>query len=128
MSAASTPSIAVIGASTWIHGGVNYGFGYGGAGYEGGRWDNGRFFYNRAVTNIGHVNITNVYEQKVTVREVNRASFNGGPDGMVAKPTPAELEAAKDKHLARPPTSSTMRASPAGPNPRSSRPTRANQP
>ncbi len=83
-----------------FYGGVNYGFGYGGAGFEGGRWDHGRFFYNRDVTNIGQVNVANVYEQRVTVREINRASFNGGPNGVDAKPTPAELEAAKDKRLA----------------------------
>ena len=83
-----------------FYGGVDYGFGYGGVGFEGGRWDNGRFFYNRSVTNIGRVNITNVYEQPVTVRETNRASFNGGPNGVDVKPTAAELEAAKEKHVA----------------------------
>ena len=84
-----------------FYGGVNYGFGYGGAGYEGGHWDNGRFFYNRSVTNVGHVNIVNVYNQPVTINQtVNRVSFNGGPNGVDAKPTPAELEAAKDKRLA----------------------------
>ena len=54
-----------------FYGGVNYGFGYGGAGYEGGHWDNGRFFYNRSVTNIGRVNITNVYNQPVTIVETD---------------------------------------------------------
>ncbi len=84
-----------------FYGGVNYGFGYGGAGYEGGHWDNGRFFYNRSVTNIGQINVTNVYNQPVTVVErTNRASFNGGPNGVDAKPTAAELEAAKEKHVA----------------------------
>ena len=84
-----------------FYGGVNYGFGYGGAGYEGGHWDNGQFFYNRSVTNIGRVNITNVYNQPVTIVErTNRASFNGGPNGVDAKPTAAELEAAKEKHVA----------------------------
>jgi hypothetical protein len=84
-----------------FYGGVDYGFGYGGAGYEGGHWDNGRFFYNRSVTNIGQVNVANVYNQPVTINQaVNRASFNGGPNGVDAKPTAAELEAAKEKHLA----------------------------
>jgi hypothetical protein len=84
-----------------FYGGVNYGFGYGGAGYEGGHWDNGRFFYNRSVTNIGRVNVTNVYNQPVTIVErTNRASFNGGPNGVDVKPTAAELEAAKEKHVA----------------------------
>ncbi|HMF54398.1 MAG TPA: YXWGXW repeat-containing protein, partial [Edaphobacter sp.] len=40
-----------------FYGGVNYGFGYGGAGYEGGYWRNGAFAYNRTVNNI---NVTNV--------------------------------------------------------------------
>jgi len=108
-----------------FYGGVYYGFGYGGAGYEGGHWDNGRFFYNRSVTNIGRVNIVNVYNQQVTINERTRVSFNGGPNGVDAKPTAAELEAAKDKHLA--PTSSATRASPAGPNPPSSPPTKASR-
>ncbi|MGA2485542.1 MAG: hypothetical protein ABSF49_06100 [Roseiarcus sp.] len=90
-----------------FYGGVYYGFGYGGAGYEGGHWDNGRFFYNRSVTNIGRVNIVNVYNQQVTINERTRVSFNGGPNGVDAKPTAAELEAAKDKHLA--PTSDQLR-------------------
>ena len=90
-----------------FYGGVYYGFGYGGAGYEGGHWDNGRFFYNRAVTNIGRVDIVNVYNQPVTINETNnRVSFNGGPNGLDAKPTAAELEAAKEKHLA--PTSDQL--------------------
>ena len=84
-----------------FYGGVSYGFGYGGAGYEGGHWDNGRFFYNRSVTNIGRVNIANVYNQPVTIVErTNRASFNGGPNGVDVRPTAAELEAAKEKHVA----------------------------
>ena len=90
-----------------FYGGVDYGFGYGGAGYEGGHWDNGQFFYNRAVTNIGRVNIVNVYNQPVTINETNnRVSFNGGPNGLDVKPTAAELEAAKEKHVA--PTSDQL--------------------
>ena len=82
-----------------FYGGVAYGFGYVGVGFEGGRWDNGRFFYNRSVTNVGQVNITNVYEKQITVRENNRASFNG-PNGLNVQPTPAELQAVKEKHVA----------------------------
>ncbi len=90
-----------------FYGGVDYGFGYGGAGYEGGHWDNGRFFYNRAVTNIGRVDIVNVYNQSVTINETNnRVSFNGGPNGLDVKPTAAELDAAKEKHVA--PTSDQL--------------------
>jgi hypothetical protein len=83
-----------------FYGGVDYGFGYVGVGYEGGRWDNDRFVYNRSVTNIGQVNITNVYEKPVTVRENSRASFNGGPNGVNLKPTPEELRAEKERHVA----------------------------
>jgi hypothetical protein len=91
-----------------FYGGVDYGFGYGGEGYEGGRWDNGRFFYNRSVTNIGRINVVNVYNQPVTIVErANRVSFNGGPNGVNAKPSAAELEAAKEKHVA--PTADQLR-------------------
>ena len=89
-----------------FYGGVYYGFGYGGAGYEGGHWDNGRFFYNRSVTNIGQINVVNVYNQPVTIVERNRASFNGGPNGVDAKPTAAEIEASKEQHVA--PTSDQL--------------------
>jgi hypothetical protein len=84
-----------------FYGGVNYGFGYGGAGYGGGRWDNGQFFYNRSVNNVRNVRVTNVYEEKVTVNNVtiNRISYNG-PNGVTAKPTPAELAVAKEPHVA----------------------------
>jgi hypothetical protein len=83
-----------------FYGGVNYGFGYVGVGYEGGRWDNGRFFYNRSITNVGQVNITNVYEKQIMVRENNGASFNGGPNGVSLKPTPEELRVEKERHVA----------------------------
>jgi hypothetical protein len=82
-----------------FYGGVDYGFGYGGDGYEGGHWDNGHFFYNRSVTNIGRIKIVNVFDKPVTVNERSRVSFNG-PNGVDAKPTAAELEVAKEKHVA----------------------------
>src|SRR6202020_821710 len=41
-----------------FYGGVNYGYGYGGAGYEGGRWNNGQFAYNQTVNNFGSTHIT----------------------------------------------------------------------
>jgi hypothetical protein len=90
-----------------FYGGVSYGFGYGGVGYDGGHWDNGRFFYNRAVTNIGRIDVVNVYNQPVTIAERNRVSFNGGPNGLDVKPTAAELDVAKEKHVA--PTSDQLR-------------------
>ena len=74
------------------YGGINYGFGYNGLGYQGGRWDSGRFFYNSAVNNIGAAHVTNVYNQRIVANTtINRASFNGGPGGVVAEPTNEEL-------------------------------------
>jgi hypothetical protein len=84
-----------------FYGGVDYGFGYGGAGYEGGHWDHGVFAYNRTVNNFGGVHITNVYEKTVIVNQTNvRVSFNGGSGGIIAKPTPEQEAAAHDKHVA----------------------------
>jgi hypothetical protein len=83
-----------------FYGGINYGFGYVGSGYQGGRWDNGRFFYNTAVNNIGGAHITNVYNQQIVNNTtINNTSFNGGPGGVVAKPTNAELVAAKEPRV-----------------------------
>lgn len=84
-----------------FYGGVAYGFGYSGAGFVGGRWDGDHYYYNSTVNNFGSVNVTNVYEQPAP-RVSERASFNGGPDGIHARPTPGELAAGKQAHL--PPT------------------------
>jgi WXXGXW repeat (2 copies) len=82
------------------YGGINYGFGYNGLGYQGGRWDSGRFFYNTTVNNIGAAHITNVYTQNVVKNTtINNTSFNGGPGGVVAKPTNEELLAAKEPRV-----------------------------
>ncbi len=86
------------------YGGVNYGYGYTGNGYEGGYWNNGALYYNRSVNNITNVtNITNVYNKTVinNVR-VNKVSYNGGNGGTTARPTPAQLVAANERHV--PPT------------------------
>jgi hypothetical protein len=69
-----------------FYGGVNYGFGYVGVGFAGGHWDGGRFAYNTVVNNV----------------TVNRTSFNGGPGGVQAVPTPQERAAAQERHV--PPT------------------------
>jgi hypothetical protein len=83
-----------------FYGGVNYGFGYTGAGYEGGYWRGHEFFYNRAVNNVNVTNITNVYSRTV-VNHANgtRVSYNGGPGGVRARPTPAEMQAEHDRHI-----------------------------
>jgi len=83
-----------------FYGGVNYGFGYAGVGYEGGYWRGRDFFYNRAVNNVNVVKVTNVYNRAV-VNDVNvtRVSYNGGPGGLSARPTPAQVEAEHDRHI-----------------------------
>jgi hypothetical protein len=82
-----------------FYGGINYDFGYFGVGYEGGRWDNGRFFYNATVNNVDVRVIHNVYKGAVQVRTETRVSYNGGPGGLNARPTPQEEAAARERHL-----------------------------
>jgi len=82
-----------------FYGGVNYGFGYNGAGYEGGYWNGGHFFYNTSVNRVNNVNITNVYQKTVIVNQTTRVSFNGGPGGVRAQPTPAQAAAVREPHL-----------------------------
>jgi hypothetical protein len=83
-----------------FYGGVNYGYGYGGVGFEGGEWRNGGFFYNRAVMNVGEVHVTNVYNKTVIVNNTTRVSFNGGTGGVAARPSPTELAASHEHHVA----------------------------
>lgn len=84
-----------------FYGGIDYGFGYPGHGYYGGRWTNGRFFYNRNVSNVNVTLVHNTYVEKVAVSgHGNRASYNGGRGGIVARPTARETSAAREKHLA----------------------------
>jgi hypothetical protein len=88
------------GQQVGFYGGVDYGYGYGGAGYEGGYWDHGVFAYNRTVNNFGGVAIVNVYERPIIVNpEARRVSFNGGNGGTTAQPTPHELAAAHERHV-----------------------------
>jgi WXXGXW repeat (2 copies) len=84
-----------------FYGGVNYGFGYTGVGYAGGYWRGNQFLYNSTVNNVRNVNITNVYSRTVVnTTTVSRVSFNGGAGGIVARPSPAELSAAHEQHVA----------------------------
>src|SRR6202166_1463708 len=70
-----------------FYGGVNYGFGYGGAGFVGGGWRGGVFAYNTAVVNVNTTVIHHTYVNKtVIVNNTNRAAFNGGPGGVAARP------------------------------------------
>ena len=83
-----------------FYGGINYGFGYFGNGYEGGRWDHGHFFYNTTVNNINVTVIHNVYNERVTVNNSSRVSFNGGRGGITARPTSREEAFAHERHVA----------------------------
>jgi WXXGXW repeat (2 copies) len=88
-----------------FYGGVNYGFGYGGVGFVGGEWRGGRFAYNTAVVNVNRTVIHNTYINKTVIvnnRTANRASFNGGPGGIGARPTRGEMAASRERHM--PPT------------------------
>jgi hypothetical protein len=82
-----------------FYGGINYGYGYFGVGFQGGRWDNGHFFYNRAVSNINITNIHNVYNTTIVNNNVSRVSFNGGNGGIIARATPEEEAAGRDRHI-----------------------------
>jgi hypothetical protein len=82
-----------------FYGGINYGFGYFGVGFVGGHWDHDRFFYNRSVNNFGGVHITNVYNEPVRNVSVTRVSFNGGRDGVNARPSAAEDAASHEQHV-----------------------------
>ncbi len=84
-----------------FYGGINYGFGYTGVGYAGGYWHGGDFFYNRSVNNVNVVNVHNVYNTTVINNNVtvNRVAYNGGPGGIAAQPTPAEMKAANEPHV-----------------------------
>ena len=83
------------------YGGVNYGFGYTGFGFEGGYWNGPHYFYNRAVNNVSNVNISNVYSKTVIVnrKTINNVSYNGGPGGVVARPTSEQQAAAREIHV-----------------------------
>ncbi len=82
-----------------FYGGVNYGYGYGGAGFEGGRWQGGVFAYNRSVMNVGVGVTVTLYSKTVIAGPRTYVSFNGGNGGVMARPTPRELEVARERHL-----------------------------
>ncbi len=88
------------GPTIGFYGGVVYGFGYDGIGYEGAYWRGGALFYNRTVNNFGNVSVTNVYNKTVIVNNVTNVSFNGGAGGLTARPTPVQLAAAHERHIA----------------------------
>ena len=105
------------GPQVGFYGGIYYGFGYFGTGFYGGRWDGGHFFYNRAVNNVNVTIIHNTYNTVINQPNINRISYNGGTGGIVARATPQEEAAAKERHI--PPVAAqlqhiqTARANPA---------------
>jgi hypothetical protein len=84
-----------------FYGGVNYGFGYGGIGFVGGDWRGGHFFYNTAVVHVNTTVIHNTYNRTVVDNQYvnNRVSFNGGPDGINARASAAEMQASREQHF-----------------------------
>ncbi len=90
-----------------FYGGIPYGYGYTGEGYHGGYWRDNRFYYNRSVNNVNVTRVTNVYNTTVinnNTTTVNRVSYNGGPGGIAARPTPEQEAVAREKHLEATPT------------------------
>jgi len=87
------------GPTVGFYGGIDYGFGYFGVGFAGGYWHDREFFYNRAVTRIDNGSIRNVYDRPIAnhYQEARRASYNG-PGGAQARPSAAELAAARAPH------------------------------
>ncbi|MDP9084374.1 MAG: adenylate cyclase, partial [Pseudomonadota bacterium] len=87
-----------------FYGGVNYGYGYGGAGYVGGRWSGSSFAYNRTVNNVNVTNVHNTYNETVINNfTVNKVSYNGGTGGLAVAPTAQEKAASREQHLAQTP-------------------------
>ncbi len=83
-----------------FYGGINYGFGYTGVGFVGGEWRGRSFYYNRSVTNVSVTNVTNVYNRTVIVNNRSTVSFNGGHDGIQARPTRQEEAYGREHHTA----------------------------
>lgn len=96
------------GPQVGFYGGLVYGFGYFGVGYQGGYWRGREFYYNRAVNNVNVTVVHNVYNTTVINNTtVTRVSYNGGPGGTTARPTPQEQAAARARRA--PPTSEQTR-------------------
>jgi WXXGXW repeat (2 copies) len=92
------------GTQVGFYGGVNYGFGYGGGGFAGGEWRGGVFAYNTAAVNVNTTVIHTTYVNTTIVNNTTiinntHTSFNGGPNGVAAKPTPQQQAFASQPHL-----------------------------
>ncbi len=84
-----------------FYGGINYGYGYGGTGFYGGRWEGNSFRYNTAVVNVNKTVIHNTYVDRTVIvnNTSNHTSFNGGPGGVSARPSPQEEAAVRERHV-----------------------------
>ena len=92
------------GLTVGFYGGINYGWGYPGYGYYGGYWHGRDFYYNRTVNNVNITNVRYVYNQPVTNNfNGTRVAYNGGPGGVQAQPTQAQLAAERQRHMAATP-------------------------
>jgi hypothetical protein len=92
------------GTHVGFYGGVNYGFGYGGGGFAGGEWRGGAFAYNTSAVNVNTTVIHTTYVNTTVVNNTTivnntHTSFNGGPSGVAAKPTPEQESFASERHL-----------------------------
>jgi len=89
------------GPEVGYYGGINYGFGYIGVGFFGGYWQGGTYYYNRAVTNVDVMVVHNTYNTTVISKNTTntRVSFNGGPGGTSARPSPQDMTAARQHHV-----------------------------
>jgi hypothetical protein len=84
-----------------FYGGINYGFGYGGAGFWGGRWEGGHFAYNTAVVNVNTTIIHNTYVDRSFPASVGaHTAFNGGAGGIQARPSAQEQQWSHENHIA----------------------------
>jgi hypothetical protein len=82
------------------YGGINYGFGYAGSGFAGGRWVGTTFAYNRAVSNLNSSIVHNTYDEPpIRNPDAGKVSYNGGPGGTTATPTPQERAVAAEPHI-----------------------------
>ncbi|HUE43838.1 MAG TPA: hypothetical protein VMP12_09745 [Candidatus Sulfotelmatobacter sp.] len=83
-----------------FYGGVNYGFGYGGAGFVGGEWRGGVFAYNTAVVRVNETVVHNVYVNRTVIVNNNvHTSFNGGPGGLTVHANAQEMAANRESHV-----------------------------
>ena len=84
-----------------FYGGINYGGGYFGNGFVGGRWVGSEFRYNTAVLPVNTTIVRTVYVDRTVVNNitVNRISYNGGPRGITARPTPTQSSYSSQRRL-----------------------------